>query len=122
MVAVADTVVGVSSAIVIPLPARATIAAEVVLRRASTPCAGALTVSSQFTAFRVDRATVALPDRVAVTAVVDRAGALREPLKVQSPLDGAAIAEGATRRLAPKTTTTAIDADLIVLHVIVLKP
>ena len=70
-------------------------------------------MSSQPTACSVAVLMVAVPDRVAVTDVVERAGAVRVPLKVQSPLDGAACARGMPSRLASNASTAPIENRLI---------
>lgn len=112
-VAVAETGVAASEVKVVPVPDRVMIAAEPVLRSAITPRAGAFTVSSHPTACRVAALIDAVPDRVAVTEVVDRAGAVRLPLKVQSPLTGVAWATGRPSRLATTARTATIDTRLI---------
>ena len=113
MDAVAETVVGASEVRVVPVPDMATIADVPVFRRTMTPCAGVATVSSQPTACSVAALMVAVPDRVAVTDVVERAGAVRVPLKVQSPLVGAACASGMPRRLASNASAATIENRLI---------
>ena len=76
-VAVAETGVAASEVNVVPVPDTAMIAEVPVLRSAITPRGGALTVSSHPTACSVAALMLAVPDRVAVTVVVDRAGTAR---------------------------------------------